>query len=297
MITGQLKSDIDKLWEHFWTGGIANPLSVIEQISYLMFLRMLDIRESRDEKRAKRLGGKAQKRLSAPRSTPRTPRTCAGTTGGTKSPHRCSKRWAAPCLRTCAGWVVQAHSASTWPMPNSMIPKASLLVEAVNMVESLPLTSSDTKGDLYEYLLGKLTTAGINGQFRTPRHIIEMMVQAMDPQPDETVCDPACGTSGFLVETKKYIDKMHTSAEGRIEDTDPTTGEKYIIYTGDQAGPYRDHIQTAMFSGFDFDVSMLRIASMNLMLHGIDNPAIHYRDTLAIRFPERYPSKPKTHSM
>ena len=291
MITGQLKSDIDRLWEHFWTGGIANPLSVIEQISYLMFLRMLDIRESRDEKRARRLGGKAQEAFERTRVY----------TSDTQNLrwHHWRHEEPAQMLETVGGPVF-AHlrklgGAGTFGeyMADAqlMIPKASLLVEAVNMVESLPLTSSDTKGDLYEYLLGKLTTAGINGQFRTPRHIIEMMVQLMDPKPDETVCDPACGTSGFLVETKKYIDKMHTSAEGRIEDTDPTTGEKYIIYTGDQLGPYRDHIQTAMFSGFDFDVSMLRIASMNLMLHGIDNPAIHYRDTLSNSFPERYPQQ------
>jgi type I restriction enzyme M protein len=152
------------------------------------------------------------------------------------------------------------------------------------MVDELPLSSGDAKGDLYEYLLSKLTTAGINGQFRTPRHVIRLMVEMLDPKPDETVADPACGTAGFLVNVMLYLLETHTSKQGRIKAEDGS-----IIYSGDKLEPYRAHIQNEMFRGFDFDATMLRIAAMNLMLHGVDNPDIHYRDTLSNSFPEKFP--------
>jgi type I restriction enzyme M protein len=135
------------------------------------------------------------------------------------------------------------------------------------MIDKLPITEGDAKGDLYEYLLSKLTTAGINGQFRTPRHIIRFMVEMLDPKPTETIGDPACGTAGFLVGAMQYLLEKYTSPEGPDEGRDGET-----IYTGDLLEPYRKHIQNGMFHGFDFDATMLRIASMNLMLHGVDNP-------------------------
>ena len=166
-----------------------------------------------------------------------------------------------------------------------LIQKPSLLASAVEMINELPLEKADTKGDLYEYVLSKMTTAGINGQFRTPRHIIRMMVDILDPQPTEIVGDPACGTAGFLVAVMEHLLKQHTSENGIIENEE--TGEK--IYTGDLLEPYRDHIRRDMFHGFDFDSTMLRIAAMNLMLHGVDAPGIHYQDTLASSFPDRFP--------
>jgi type I restriction enzyme M protein len=168
-----------------------------------------------------------------------------------------------------------------------MIQKPTLLVAAVNMIDELPLTEGDTKGDLYEYLLSKLTTAGINGQFRTPRHIIRLMVEMMDPALEacEVVGDPACGTGVFLVETMHYLQKKYTSPEG----VHVVDGEK--IYTGDLMEPYREHIQNGLVHGFDFDVTMLRIAAMNLLLHGIDAPDIHYQDTLSGGFSDRYPKQ------
>ena len=165
-----------------------------------------------------------------------------------------------------------------------MIQKPSLLVSAVNMIDKLPLTEGDIKGDLYEYLLSKLTTAGINGQFRTPRHIIRKMVEIIDPRPNENVGDPACGTAGFLISAMEYLMETHTSPEAVIIDED---GSK--TYTGDKLVPYKEHIQQHMFNGFDFDVSMLRISAMNLLLHGINAPDIHYQDTLSNNFPERFP--------
>jgi len=170
-----------------------------------------------------------------------------------------------------------------------MIQKASLLVKAVEMVHQLPLTEGDTKGDLYEYLLGKLTTAGINGQFRTPRHIIRLMVDMLEPEPTDVVCDPACGTGGFLVSVMEYLYRNHTSPEGILEETDPETGKIVKLYSGDLLEKFRPHIQTEMFHGFDFDATMLRIATMNLMLHGVDDPKINYQDTLSSGFTERYP--------
>jgi type I restriction enzyme M protein len=167
-----------------------------------------------------------------------------------------------------------------------MIQKPSLLVSAVNMIDKLPITEGDAKGDLYEYLLSKLTTAGINGQFRTPRHIIRFMVELLEPKPAETVGDPACGTAGFLVGAMQYLLETHTSAKGTLKGENGET-----IYTGDLLEPYRDHIQNGMFHGFDFDATMLRIASMNLMLHSVDNPDIHYQDTLSNSFPEKFPKQ------
>ncbi len=152
------------------------------------------------------------------------------------------------------------------------------------MIDRLPLAAGDTKGDLYEYLLGKLTTAGINGQFRTPRHIIRKMVEIVEPRPDETIGDPACGTAGFLVAAMERLLETHTSQKGVITNED---GSK--TYTGDKLAPYMKHIQKNMFNGFDFDVTMLRIASMNLLLHGVEAPNIHYQDTLSAGFPDRFP--------
>ncbi len=174
-----------------------------------------------------------------------------------------------------------------------MINKPSLLMSAINMIEALPLTQGDTKGDLYEYLLSKLTTAGINGQFRTPRHIIDLMVDLVLEGNEEqalswTVGDPACGTGGFLVQFMEGLRKRHTSPEGiHLE---PETGDK--IYTADKIEPSQwKHIKSDMFHGFDFDVTMLRIAAMNMMLHEIDSPDINYQDTLSTNFTDRKETK------
>jgi type I restriction enzyme M protein len=160
------------------------------------------------------------------------------------------------------------------------------MVTAVNLIEELPLTQGDVKGDLYEYMLGKLTTAGIAGQFRTPRHIIAAMVQMLDPKPTEIIGDPACGTAGFLVEVMLYLLKKYTSEKMVWVDEE---GQKH--YPGDLLEPHRDHIQNRMFYGFDFDQTMLRIAAMNLLLHDIESPCINYQDTLSNSFVEKYPAE------
>jgi len=166
---------------------------------------------------------------------------------------------------------------------NCLIPTGNLLVRAVNAIQDLPLTDGDTKGDLYEYLLGKLTTAGIAGQFRTPRHIIRAMVKMLDPEPTETICDPACGTAGFLIGTMEYLKEKYSTPE--LVETDED-GNKH--YPGDLLEPYREHVQGDMMHGYDFDSTMLRIAAMNLLLHGIEHPAIAYQDTLGSSFVEKH---------
>lgn len=284
MITGEMKSKVDKLWEDFWTGGITNPLTVIEQISFLMFARMLDVTERRNEKRAKR----------------------------TKEPfkHIFSKnqqhlRWSSlvekgaeellPLMRDEVFPHFKSVALSDSPFGEYMkdaqllIQKPSLLVAAVTQIDALPLDRGDVKGDLYEYLLGKLTTAGINGQFRTPRHIIRMMVELVGPclETGEKVADPAMGTAGFLVGVVDYLLEKYSSEDGVLE-------QKGLgkTFTGDlMTQRQRQHLESTMFHGFDFDATMLRIAVMNLMLHGIDAPFIKYQDSLSNTFTDRYPDQ------
>jgi type I restriction enzyme M protein len=298
MITGQLRSDIDKLWTEFWSGGITNPLTVIEQISFLMFARLLDIAESRNEKLAARLL-QSREQLLLPVATPGRQLELADRNRRLFKSDQQYLRWSRfknvggeEMLRVVRDEVFPhfrgvGSKGSTFGeyMKDAqlMIVKPSLLVSAVSMIDRLPLTVGDTKGDLYEYLLSKLTTAGINGQFRTPRHVIRLMVEMVDPKPNEIVGDPACGTAGFPVGVMLYLLENYTSPEGVITHED---GGK--TYTGDLLEPYREHIQTRMFHGFDFDVTMLRIAAMNLMLHGVETPDIHYQDTLSKSFTDRF---------
>jgi type I restriction enzyme M protein len=286
MITGELRNRIDDLWTKFWTGGITNPLTVIEQISFLMFARLLDINETRNEARAKRTK-KDFKRIFPEGDAGQLLRwqKFKNLPGEKMLPHVRDKVF--PFFRETAlsGSDLGKYMADA----QLLVQKESLLVQAVTMIDSLPLDEGDTKGDLYEYLLSKLTTAGINGQFRTPRHIIRLMVDLLDPKPTETVGDPACGTAGFLVIAMQYLMEKNTSADGIIEHE--LNGKVEKIFTGDLLEPYRTHIQNDMFHGFDFDSTMLRIAAMNLLLHGVDSPDIEYQDTLATSFSERYPKQ------
>jgi type I restriction enzyme M protein len=285
MITGTLKRDIDALWLEFWQGGITNPLTVIEQITYLMFVRLLDVNEARDENRERRSGKEFKHRFGQDEQNLRWSHfrhlgadDMLPLVRDKVFPHF---RKASTSGSTFAEFMKDAQL---------MIQKPNLLVKAINMIDKLPLTEGDTKGDLYEYLLSKLTTAGINGQFRTPRHIIRLMVDMLEPKPTDVISDPAAGTGGFLVQVMEYLMAKFTSPEGVIEEPDPDTGKINIIYTGDLLEGHREHIRTSMFHGFDFDATMLRIAAMNLMLHGVDDPDIHYQDTLSNGFSERFPA-------
>ncbi|MBF7728589.1 type I restriction-modification system subunit M [Pseudomonas sp. N040] len=292
MLTGKIRNDIDKLWEKFWTGGITNPLTVIEQISYLMFARMLDMQEDVAERKANRTG-KAFDRLFA--NTPegqllrwKNFRNMSG-----KELHKHLKQNVYPFfakLGTAGGEGGEraglGHISEYMQDADLEIKNESVLTSAVEMVNDLPLTESDVKGDIYEYLLSKLTTAGINGQFRTPRHIIDAMIELIAPQPTEVICDPSCGTAGFLARTMEYLNRVHSSPAGIFTDED---GNKH--YTGDELEPYRQHINNQMFWGFDFDTTMLRVSSMNMMLHGVNGANIRYQDSLSKSIKEHFPKQ------
>lgn len=284
MITGDLKRSVDALWMEFWQGGITNPLTVIEQITFLIFIRLLDVNEARDQNRLARSGVDFTRRFKDDEQDIRWSQFRH--LGGAAMLPLVRDRVFAHLRRTSIG---AATAMDFMKDAQLMIQKESLLTKAVTMIDNLPLTEGDTKGDLYEYLLSKLTTAGINGQFRTPRHIIRLMVDMLEPQPTEVICDPSCGTGGFLVQVMEYLLQTYTSPEAIIDEVDDT-GKPYKIYTGDMLEEHRDHIRSNMFHGFDFDATMLRIASMNMMLHGVDDPDIHYQDTLSNNFPERFPT-------
>jgi len=280
MTTKEMRNKIDQLWTQFWTGGITNPFTVIEQITFLMFARLLDIKEKNNERKAKTTGEKFTPIFNKNEQHLRwdnfrhesDPQKLLEIVRDEVFPH--FKR----SIKNGSTFSEYMKDAQL------MIVKASLLVTAINTIQELPLTQGDVKGDLYEYLLSKLQQSGIAGQFRTPRHIIDLMVQILDPQPTHRVCDPACGTAGFLVGTKTYLDKKHTTPGMEKKSEDDS-----VFYPGDQLFDYKDHIQNELLTGFDFDSTMLRIAAMNLLLHGIDNPQIHNQDTLSGTFAERFP--------
>lgn len=287
MLTGKIRNDIDKLWEKFWTGGITNPLTVIEQISYLMFARMLDMQEDVAERKANR----TKKPFS--RLFPDTPegqllrwknfRNMSG-----KGLHKHLKQNVYPFFAKLGSdeQTDLGHISEYMKDADLEIKNESVLTSAVEMVNDLPLTQSDVKGDIYEYLLSKLTTAGINGQFRTPRHIIDAMIELIAPQPTDVICDPACGTAGFLARTMEYLNRVHSSAAGTIPDEDGN-----LHYSGDLLEDYRQHINSEMFWGFDFDTTMLRVSSMNMLLHGVKGANICYQDTLSKSIKEHYPQQ------
>lgn len=256
MITGELKSKVDRVWDAFWSGGISNPLEVIEQITYLLFIRRLDDLETLAENRARRTGkpegmrfGPDQQELRWSQFKNEAPAVMYATVGDKVFRF----------LRTLGG------DGSTYGehMKDARftIPTPQLLSRVVDLLDEIPMADRDTNGDLYEYMLSKIASAGQNGQFRTPRHIIKLMVDMTAPSPEDEICDPACGTAGFLVAASDYIRDQHPSVL-----TDATQ---------------RKHFHASMFHGYDFDNTMLRIASMNMLMHGIESPDIRYRDSLS----------------
>ena len=289
MITGDLKSKIDKLWEEFWVGGITNPLTVIEQITYLMYSRMLDMQESKDEQRKALAGVDFKPRFAAHEQDYRF--SHFANLGADEMME---------LVRDEVFRHFRTLSEKGSLLGNFMkdarleIVKPSLLVKAVEMIKQLPLDRGDTKGDLYEYLLSKLTTAGINGQFRTPRHIIRAMVEMMEPNParHERICDPACGTGGFLSSSYEYLLEKYSSLDSVHKEmviNQKGEPEAQYVYSGDLLNEYRKHVDYDMFHGYDFDSTMLRIAAMNLIMHGVDEPDIHYQDTMSQGFSDKFP--------
>ncbi|MES2356058.1 MAG: class I SAM-dependent DNA methyltransferase [Pseudomonadota bacterium] len=273
MITGELKSKIDGIWNAFWSGGISNPIEVIEQITYLLFLRRLDDLHTLEENKSARLKKPMERRIFPEGKDGR------GKKGGRSWD---DLRWSRfknftpaemftvvdehvfPFLRTL-GANGKSNEGSTYAhhMKDARftIPTPALLDKVVQLLAEIPLENRDTKGDLYEYMLGKIASAGQNGQFRTPRHIIKLMVALTAPQPTDLICDPASGTCGFLVAAGEYL------------------REHYSEILHDKKN--KQHFHHGMFHGYDFDTTMLRIGSMNMLLHGVENPDIRHRDSLA----------------
>jgi len=264
MLTGEIRNQIDRIWDAFWAGGISNPIEVIEQITYLLFIKRLDELHTLEEAKSNRLKRPMERHVFPDGKDSR------------KRPYE-DYRWSRfknfaaadmfevvaehvfPFLRTLGGdGSTYAHHMAD---ARFRIPSPALLSKVVDMLDKVPMEDRDTKGDLYEYMLGKIASAGQNGQFRTPRHIIQLMVELTAPTPKDVICDPACGTGGFLVAAGEYLREHHPEVlrEAKL----------------------KEHFHHGMFHGFDFDNTMLRIGSMNMLLHGVENPDIRYRDSLA----------------
>jgi type I restriction enzyme M protein len=265
MITGELRSQVDKIWEAFWTGGISNPLTVIEQFTFLLFLRRLDEQQLLAEKKANTLGTRLQNPIYT-----EAHKKFRWHSFKNLDPESLFALFTQPQIDsdnlTTFEHMKQLGSevgvfARFMKGATFMIPTPKLLDQVVQMIDKIQMDDRDTKGDLYEYLLSKIASAGTNGQFRTPRHIIKMMVEIMQPTQEDTLCDPACGTAGFLVATGEYVHENHKD------------------WFNDQT--FRTHYNNAMFTGLEFDSTMLRIGAMNLQLHGIDNPQLIGRDALS----------------
>lgn len=261
MITGELKNKIGRVWDAFWSGGISYPLEVIEQITYLLFLRRLDDLQVNAERKALITGDglenppflPGQDHLRWSRFKNLDP----------EAMYRTVAREVFPFLQRYGQRVGGDNSTYSEHMKDARftIPTPALLAKVVDLLGDIDMDNRDTNGDLYEYMLSKLSTSGMNGQFRTPRHIIQLMVDMAAPTPDDVICDPACGTAGFLVQANEYIREHHRSAL-----THPQQ---------------RRHFHQQMFHGYDFDNVMLRIGSMNMLMHGVESPDIRYRDSLS----------------
>ena len=276
----KLRAQVDQLWDKFWTGGLTNPLDAIEQFSYLLFLKRLDDVENRKQRQAERLGLPYQPKLR--------PDLRWGFWTNLKAEEalRYLKETIFPLLRSLG----ESGSSFQLYMQNAecKINKPALLIEACKLIDGMEIAQQqqDVQGDLYEYLLSFLSQAGRNGQFRTPRHIIRMMVQMTAPRPKERIGDLAAGTCGFLVNAYQYILETHTSPE--------------ILHYDEQGWPHNligDRLKAderkalkapEALRGFDNDsgMTMLRIGSMNLMLHGLESPQFFYTDTLSKKFSE-----------
>jgi type I restriction enzyme M protein len=268
MLTGEIRNQINRIWDSFWAGGIANPLEVMEQITYLLFLKRLDELHTLEERKASRLGRQMERRVF--------PEGRDGRGDGGGRPFE-DFRWSRfknfapaemfevvdehvfPFLRALGG--EGSMYAQHMKEARFAIPTPALLAKVVDLLDGVPMEDRDTKGDVYEYMLGKIASAGQNGQFRTPRHIIQLMVELTAPRPDDVICDPASGTCGFLVAAGEYLRGHHPEILH-----DPRL---------------KEHFHQGAFHGFDFDSTMLRIGSMNMLLHGVEKPNVRFRDSLA----------------
>ena len=269
MITGTVKTKIDNIWNDMYSYGLANPLTVIEQLTYLFFIKSLDDVEMDNEKNDELLGIKDGKRIFPQTAEGQAMRWHIFRDKKAEEIHDILGTKVFPFIKTLKGVpnpkdkdsrksaYARYMQDATFALPNALITE-----KVVTAIDELPLKDKDMKGDLYEYMIGKIQTAGRIGQFRTPRHIIKMMVRMMKPTLTDFIIDPACGTGGFLVGAGNFV-KEHYGTELR-------TKKKL-----------RDHFQDEMFTGYDTDQTMLRITAMNTILHGMDNADIRFNDSLS----------------
>lgn len=270
MITGELKNKIDNIWETFWTGGLANPLSVIEQVTYLLFIKLLDDNQIKKERNAAVLGVKPQNLLFKEGNY-------VDEKENINEPY-INLRWShfknfepQSLFNTVKDkvfpFIKQINNGKDTAFSRYMkdavfmVPTPRVLLKVVDGLDALDLNNKDIMGDVYEYLLAKIASSGTNGQFRTPRHIIRMMVELMKPTLNDVIADPAMGSAGFIVESARYIHEHYSNELLKAENQEKFT--------------------TTMFSGYDTDQTMLRIGAMNMMLHGVDQPDIKYQDSLS----------------
>ena len=270
-MTGEIRNRIDQIWDTFWTGGITNSLTILEQMTYLFFMKMLDDAQTKREKEANAWHTELKNPTFPKGKKWKNPET------GKEVPYE-ELRWqkfsnAGPdqmynTVRNDVFVFIKnlgtgSESAYSRFMKDAvfMIQSPRILTKVVDDIKTLNMEDRDTMGDVYEYILGKMAASGTNGQFRTPRHIIRMMVDLMKPDVDDVICDPAMGSAGFIVESAKYIQKHH--------------GDELLLQEN------AEHYRTSMFHGFDTDTTMLRIGAMNLMLHGVDAPDIKWQDSVS----------------
>lgn len=284
MITGAIKNKVDKIWTDIWAGGITNPLTVIEQLTYLMFIRSLDEKELETEE-LENMSGEKMSKIFPQSDIGQSMRWSKFKNNDPRDIYDVISQMVFPAIKNMkhghlpdfteqgkiieivddSGNDAEKDTAFSRYMSDAMflIPTPQVLQKIITGLDDLyehDISDLDMHGDLYEYMLGKLSTAGQNGQFRTPRHIIKMMVELLQPTPDDTICDPACGTAGFLVASAEYIRSHHE---------DSMTSEQW------------EHFAGPMFTGFDTDRTMLRLSAMNLMLHSITHPEIDYQDSVS----------------
>lgn len=273
MLVGEIRNQIDSIWNDFWSGGLSNPLAVMEQITYLLFIKRLDELHTNEERKAATLDKPMERRIFPEgrdglgdeklREQGGRPfedlRWSRFKTFEPRDMFKVVEEHVFPFIRTLAtdGTAISQHMRDA----RFGIPSPGLLAKVVEKLDKVQMENRDTKGDIYEYMLSVIASAGQNGQFRTPRHIIQLMVELVEPKPTDVICDPAAGTCGFLVAAGEYLREHH----------------KEMMRNPN----LRRHFHNAMFHGFDFDPTMLRIGSMNMILHGIENPDIVARDSLA----------------
>lgn len=272
MITGHIKNQIDKLWETFWTGGIANPLTVIEQITFLLFIKRMDDLQIAKEKKASRLGKPIEspiysedesilrwstfRQMGDPDEIFKIFTIPQETTPGMDDDDKQTAFSKMLTMGEAQGSFARFMKGATF-----LIPKSRILESAIAQIDTIDTADQDTKGDIYEYLLSKIATAGTMGQFRTPRHIIRMMVDMMQPTPEDVICDPSAGSMGFLVASIDYLREHHSKA---FFDQD-----------------FQRFFREDMIHGIEIDPSMVRIGAMNLMLHGLESPNLVQNDSLS----------------